>query len=106
MRIMSGSAGSVEGIMPPQEFNTEEYSYIISNQFKSVEHNPLSTFSIDVDAASYSNIRRYINRGQLPPKDAVRIEEMINYFNYDYPDPDDSHPFSITTELSTCPWNE
>jgi Ca-activated chloride channel family protein len=66
---------------------------------------PLSTFSIDVDKASYSNVRRFINNGQLPPIDAVRTEELINYFNYDYPEPKDEHPFSVTAELSTCPWN-
>ena len=68
--------------------------------------NPLSTFSIDVDNASYSNVRRYINQGNLPPVDAVRIEEMINYFHYDYPQPTGAHPFSVTTELARCPWNE
>jgi Ca-activated chloride channel family protein len=66
--------------------------------------NPLSTFSIDVDTGSYSNIRRYLNDYRMPPKDAVRIEEMINYFEYDYPEPKDIHPFSITTEISSCPW--
>lgn len=89
---------------PP--FHTEEYDRIYENEFKAVMLNPLSTFSIDVDAASYSNIRRFINEGHLPPPDAVRIEEMINYFTYEYPQPDNKHPFSITTELSTCPWNE
>jgi len=67
--------------------------------------NPLSTFSIDVDTASYSNIRRFLNQNQLPPKDAVRIEEMINYFVYDYPQPKGQEPFSITTEVAPCPWN-
>jgi len=88
------------------EFNTEDYSAINENGFKSVANNPLSTFSIDVDNASYSNIRRFISMGQLPPKDAVRIEEMINYFHYDYPQPKSSDPFSVTTEYATCPWNE
>ncbi|MDT8431015.1 MAG: von Willebrand factor type A domain-containing protein [Bacteroidales bacterium] len=90
---------------PQQDWNTESYSTIHENGFKDVLHNPLSTFSIDVDRASYSNIRRFINMGQQPPIDAVRIEEMINYFSYDYPEPDGEHPFSVTTELSTCPWN-
>ncbi|MEN8248018.1 MAG: von Willebrand factor type A domain-containing protein [Bacteroidota bacterium] len=87
-------------------FNTEGYTAIDENEFLKVTKNPLSTFSIDVDAASYSNIRRFINIGQRPPKDAVRIEEMINYFNYSYPLPEKEDPFSIYTELATCPWNE
>ncbi len=86
--------------------NTEGYSTIHENGFKDVLHNPLSTFSIDVDNASYSNVRRFLNMGQVPPKDAVRIEEMINYFSYDYPEPEGKHPFSVYTELSACPWNE
>jgi Ca-activated chloride channel family protein len=85
--------------------NTEGYSAIHENGFKDVYHNPLSTFSIDVDKASYSNVRRFLNMGQLPPVDAVRIEEMINYFNYDYPEPEGKHPFSVYTEISQCPWN-
>lgn len=87
------------------DWNTEGYSTIHENGFKDVMHNPLSTFSIDVDRASYSNVRRFINMGQMPPVDAVRIEEMVNYFSYDYPQPDGEHPFSVTTELSNCPWN-
>ncbi|MCB9174526.1 MAG: von Willebrand factor type A domain-containing protein [Flavobacteriales bacterium] len=87
-------------------FNTEAYSPITENDFKNALMNPLSTFSIDVDAASYSNMRRFINSGQNPPADAVRIEEMINYFTYDYPQPKGEHPFSITTEVSDCPWNK
>ena len=89
----------------PEPMNTEGYTAIHENGFKSVKQNPLSTFSIDVDAASYSNIRRYINSGSLPPVDAVRIEEMINYFSYYYPQPKGDDPFSINTELSVCPWN-
>ncbi|MEP1096232.1 MAG: von Willebrand factor type A domain-containing protein [Cyclobacteriaceae bacterium] len=86
--------------------NTEEYATIHENGFRKVLDKPLSTFSIDVDAASYSNMRRFINNGQLPPKDAVRIEEMINYFGYDYKNPSAKDPFSINTELSRAPWNE
>jgi len=86
-------------------FNTEGYTSINENGFKNVKSNPLSTFSIDVDNASYSNIRRFINMGELPPADAVRIEEMINYFKYDYPEPTSEHPFSVYTELAVCPWN-
>jgi len=88
-----------------ENFNTEAYSPITENDFKNALLNPLSTFSIDVDAASYSNVRRFITNGQNPPADAVRIEEMINYFNYDYPQPKGEHPFSITTEMSNTPWN-
>jgi len=86
-------------------FNTEGYTAINENGFKNVKNNPLSTFSIDVDNASYSNIRRFINMGELPPADAIRIEEMINYFKYDYPEPKGEHPFSVYTELAECPWN-
>lgn len=86
--------------------NNESYDKISENQFLKVKKEPLSTFSIDVDKASYSNIRRFINDGQLPPPDAVRIEEMINYFDYKYAQPTGEHPFSITTEYTNCPWNE
>jgi len=88
------------------DFNTEDYSTINESGFKNVLTNPLSTFSIDVDNASYSNIRRFINMGQLPPKDAVRIEEMINYFHYEYKEPTEGESFSIITEYTDCPWNE
>lgn len=88
------------------EFNTEDYSYIEENTFKNPKNNPLSTFSIDVDTASYSNVRRFLMNSQIPPKDAVRIEELINYFNYDYPNPEGEHPFSVNTEIAKCPWNE
>ena len=83
----------------------EGYDYILENTFLKVKDNPLSTFSIDVDAASYSNMRRFLTQGQLPPAGAVRIEEMINYFKYDYPQPKNKDPFSVNTEISTCPWN-
>ena len=86
-------------------FNTEGYASVNENGYKNVRNSPLSTFSIDVDNASYSNIRRFINNGTLPPADAVRIEEMINYFRYDYPEPHGEHPFSVYTELATCPWD-
>ena len=88
------------------EFNTEDYSYIEENTFKNPKNNPLSTFSIDVDTASYSNVRRFLMNSEIPPKDAVRIEELINYFNYDYIDPDAEHPFSVNTEIAKCPWNK
>ncbi|OFX86063.1 MAG: hypothetical protein A2W99_16420 [Bacteroidetes bacterium GWF2_33_16] len=89
-----------------ESFNTEGYSTIHENGFKESIKEPLSTFSIDVDAASYSNVRRFLNDGQLPPMDAIRIEEMVNYFTYDYPQPNDGHPFAIFSEVAKCPWNE
>lgn len=85
--------------------NAEEYKEIAENNFKTVSESPLSTFSIDVDAASYSNMRRYINKGELPPADAIRTEELINYFSYDYPQPTGNDPVKITTEVGACPWN-
>jgi len=87
------------------KFQTEEYDRIYENQFLDVTQNPLSTFSIDVDTASYSNVRRFLSSNNLPPKDAVRIEELVNYFTYEYPAPKSSDPFSITTEINECPWN-
>lgn len=89
---------------PTPEPNTEDYAPIQENRFQPALQIPLSTFSIDVDAASYSNLRRFLNLGQMPPADAVRIEEMINYFDYDYPQPKGEHPFEVVTELSECPW--
>ncbi|HRN25605.1 MAG: von Willebrand factor type A domain-containing protein [Ignavibacteriaceae bacterium] len=94
----------IDGSAP--NFNTEEYSKIDENIFKDVFKNPLSTFSIDVDYASYSNARRYLLDGFLPPKDAVRVEEFINYFQYDYPKPTGNDPLEIYTEVSKCPWND
>tara|TARA_R110002050_G_scaffold16019_2_gene48994 strand:+ start:88173 stop:90284 length:2112 start_codon:yes stop_codon:yes gene_type:complete len=84
----------------------EKYAQITENQFERVVLNPLSTFSIDVDKAGYSNIRRLINNGSQIPIDAVKIEEMINYFDYDYPQPIGDHPFSINLEAAKTPWNE
>ncbi len=86
--------------------NTEDYATIHENRFHKPADEPLSTFSIDVDAASYSNMRRFLNQGQKPPVDAVRIEEMINYFDYEYPQPKNEDPFSINTEVAKAPWNE
>lgn len=112
-------AGKVQSIMirgnasllnyvpqPTPNFNTEGYAATDENEFKSVRNNPLSTFSLDVDAASYSNIRRFINQGQIPAEGSVRVEEMINYFTYNYPQPTDNKPFSINVEYAAAPWNK
>lgn len=85
--------------------DAESYSHLEENPFLAVARAPLSTFAVDVDTASYSNTRRFLNENQLPPKDAVRIEEFINYFSYDYPQPVGTAPFSVTTEVSSCPWD-
>jgi Ca-activated chloride channel family protein len=87
------------------DFNTATYDKVEENPFLPAATNPLSTFSIDVDTASYSNVRRFINSGSLPPKDAVRVEEMINYFTYDYKQPDADKPFSIDLDATSCPWD-
>jgi len=93
--------------MPSDDyFNTEEYNEIIENGYKSVAANPLSTFSVDVDTASYANVRRMIEYGDYINPDAVRIEEFINYFDYDYSEPTTNDPFSVNVEMSDCPWNE
>ncbi|OUJ76216.1 vWA domain-containing protein [Hymenobacter crusticola] len=89
----------------PTPETRESYGKIQENSFHSAQQEPLSTFSIDVDAASYANVQRFLNQGQRPPRDAVRIEEMVNYFTYDYPQPTGTEPFSVTTELAACPWN-
>ncbi|NML35724.1 DUF3520 domain-containing protein [Chitinophaga sp. G-6-1-13] len=86
-------------------FNTEDYSSINENIFHAATEQPLSTFSIDVDRASYSNVRRFLNQGVLPPQDAVRVEEMINYFDYNYKAPTGKDPVSIYTDMAVCPWN-
>jgi Ca-activated chloride channel family protein len=88
-----------------EEYNTEEYNAIHEVGFRDALRIPLSTFSIDVDAASYSNIRRFVNNGQRPPIDAVRIEEMVNYFDYEYDQPSSGDPFSVNTEIAAAPWN-
>ncbi len=87
------------------QYQSEAYKEIKENEFKHVAFSPLSTFSIDVDKAAYSNVRRYINNGQKVPKDAIKLEEMINYFEYDYKQPTDKHPFSIHTEVANSPWD-
>ncbi|MDD3375473.1 MAG: von Willebrand factor type A domain-containing protein [Candidatus Omnitrophica bacterium] len=121
-RSMSYSAGATYGLalnhvqpMPivieeseiyrGESFNREGYNRIYENEFLKSADNPLSTFSIDVDTASYSNLRRFLTSNQMPPQDSVRIEEMINYFSYDYPQPKGDDPFSVNLEGSVCPWN-
>jgi Ca-activated chloride channel family protein len=106
------SAGSVVGGIAGLSYrdqsapgNTEAYDHIDDNGFRRVSDHPLSTFSSDVDTASYSNVRRFLTSGTLPPPDAVRIEELINYFRFDYAAPTSKDPVSVTTELAACPWN-
>jgi Ca-activated chloride channel family protein len=102
-RIAVGAPSPTMMIAP--NYDTESYAGITENGFKNPLKEALSTFSIDVDAASYSNVRRFINNGTLPPKDAVRIEEMINYFDYNYAQPTGNDPVNIQTELAPAPWN-
>lgn len=89
---------------PIAEFNSEEYAAINDNPFQVALEQPQSTFAIDVDTASYANVRRMLQEGKVLPPGAVRIEELINYFSYDYLEPSGEHPFSVTTELASCPW--
>jgi len=117
--VAGGTPGGVAGVFetlqvtprsdvynqPRPRFNTEAYDHIEENGLRRVANDPLSTFSIDVDTASYANVRRFLKDGALPPAGAVRIEELINYFRFDYPQPTGDEPFSITTELAPCPWN-
>jgi Ca-activated chloride channel homolog len=104
-KSVAPSAQQPMDIEDDPDHNTEQYSRIDDNPFKRTSADPLSTFSADVDTASYSNMRRFLRQGQLPPKDAIRIEELINYFHYDYPAPQKADPFSITTEVGASPWN-
>jgi Ca-activated chloride channel family protein len=90
---------------PKSEPNAEDYGRIVDNAFRRVVQDPLSTFAIDVDTASYANVRRFLGRGMMPPKDAVRLEELINYFTYSYPPPQGDDPFSVNIEVDRCPWN-
>ncbi|WP_406693656.1 VWA domain-containing protein [Singulisphaera sp. Ch08] len=110
---MGGRFDLMAGGMPPAQepseakvtMTTEDYSRIEDNPFLRVVQNPLSTFSIDVDTASYANVRRFLGQGMWPPKDAVRIEELLNYFTYDDPSPTGDDPFSVRIEVAGCPWN-
>jgi len=101
----SSVAAKEESPYDDRSTDGERYAEISENPFLETVRAPLSTFSIDVDTASYSNVRRFLNNGQLPPKDAVRIEELVNYFEYDYPQPSGDLPFSVNTEVAVCPWN-
>lgn len=107
------AAEAADGVFPEEvEFNTEEYNSIKENSYKSTVSDPLSTFSIDVDTACYTNLRRMINDSfeygydLNIPQDYIRIEEILNYFSYDYPQPNEGEPFSVTTEIADCPWND
>lgn len=91
--------------MRDESTSGERYAEIAENPFLETSRAPLSTFSIDVDTAAYANVRRFINDGRLPPKDAVRIEELVNYFDYDYPQPIGDVPFSVSTDVAATPWN-
>ena len=97
-----GRGGYSARLLQPE---SETYAAIDENKFRRALDQPLSTFSIDVDTASYANVRRFLNEGRLPPVDAVRVEELINYFRFDYADAIQAAPFGVTTELAPCPWN-
>jgi len=90
---------------PGEPLNTEDYRRIEDNRFHSVRSTPLSTFSIDVDRASYANVRRFLLEGRLPPADAVRTEELVNYFTYEYAEPRGEHPFTVAADVGPAPWN-
>lgn len=90
----------------PEPVNRERYARFEENRDRAVADEPLSTFSIDVDTASYANVRRFLSAGRLPPRDAVRIEELVNYFRYDDPQPDGDDPFAVSLEAAGCPWRE
>jgi Ca-activated chloride channel family protein len=104
-RVSHKYAVPQESSQPQGEWSTEEYERVDENEFLSALQNPLSTFSIDVDTASYANSRRFLTDNSLPPADAVRIEEFVNYFSYDYAAPTGQAPFAVNSELSICPWN-
>jgi len=105
---MVGAMATLADLRYPSEpLNGENYAHFDDNPVKRAAEQPVSTFSIDVDTGSYANVRRFLNQGSLPVRDAVRIEEMINYFSYGYPLPkDETRPFSVTTEIAPTPWNK
>ena len=98
-------APAIDNDNPDRPLDRERYAARDENAFKDVRIYPTSVFSVDVDNASYSNVRRFINQGQLPPAGSVRVEEMINYFKYDYPAPKGSEPVALNAEIGACPWN-
>ena len=102
-RVRLRAGDSIDRTRRPD--NTESYATIEENPFLAARTNPLSTFSIDVDRAAYANVRRFLMSGSRPPKDAVRIEELINYFPYAYPEPGVEHPLAVTTDVTRAPWN-
>jgi Ca-activated chloride channel family protein len=107
-RVLMGSVASAPGAALPvgiAPLPTEAYATTQESGFQDVRHQPLTTFSADVDRASYANVRRFLNQGQRPPKEAVRVEEFLNYFDYGYPQPVGKHPVAVDTELSESPWN-
>lgn len=104
VRLIDPSGDSLVPYVRQGFFGTESYAPLVDNSFEDASREPLSTFSIDVDTGSYANIRRFLTQNRLPPPDAVRIEEMLNYFSYDYPQPAGDAPFSVNVELATCPW--
>jgi len=106
MSTSQATMNKYENFANPNTPNTEEFSEITEIGFKDTNVNPLSTFSIDVDTASYTNLRKNLSNGIIPEADAVRIEEMLNYFTYDYSEPSGDQLFSINTEIGKCPWNE
>ena len=103
-RATGGLVGGERSVTLSSDLNTEQYAVIDEADFVAVTTAPLSTFSIDVDTAAYANVRRFLRNGSMPPADAVRIEELINYFDYDYPLPGAGVPFGIVTEMSDAPW--
>jgi Ca-activated chloride channel family protein len=105
--VATNTSVAMKQVSPDGESGTagERYAEIAENPFLETARAPLSTFSIDVDTASYANVRRFLNDGKLPPKDAVRIEELVNYFEYSYPQPAGDVPFSVNSEMTTAPWN-
>jgi len=108
--VAGGTVGGMIGVASPMRVAEvpapePQYARLDEHGFKTAKDEPVTTFAIDVDRASYANIRRFLTAGQVPPPDAVRIEEMVNYFAYHYPQPENGVPFSITTEVAACPWN-
>ncbi|MDC7247703.1 MAG: VWA domain-containing protein [Sphaerochaetaceae bacterium] len=104
--LAADSATEYPATYPADSMNTEEYDRITDNPFRNATEHPVSTFSIDADTASYTNVRRYLTQNKaLPPEDAVRIEELLQYFSYDYPQPEGEHPISYTLDMEQAPWN-